>query len=152
MVRFMRLSFLISALLLIYPILGIIAWIDWRSYCIPDVGVLAIVGVGLLQKNPPLGQALGIFLLLVTLQKGTRWYFGRMDVLGWGDIKLMSACSLLLPLEELGFFLMATGGLGLLTGLLLCARMVPLGPAIAGGFFMAQKGWLCVQNMIFWGK
>jgi len=139
-------------LLFVYLLLAVIALIDILTFCIPDLLVLGIVGYGLIQPEPHFGSALFLGALLLTLKKGVQSYYKKEGVIGWGDIKLISACGLLLSYDQLGFFILCIGVLGSLSGLIFRLSIIPFAPAILGGFFIVETGWPCVQNMISWVK
>lgn len=57
-------------------------------------------------------------------------------VLGGGDVKLMSCCSLFLHSDQISVWFMLIGACGVLTAVVCRQRCFPLAPAIALSFFI----------------
>jgi prepilin signal peptidase PulO-like enzyme (type II secretory pathway) len=73
-------------------------------------------------------------------------FLGRMILLGWGDIKLMGVCALVLPLEYLGVFCILTGLFGLLYRWIFAPNtLIPFAPSIGLAFF-AVTLWMGVSE------
>jgi Flp pilus assembly protein protease CpaA len=112
---------------------------DFFTYRIPDFLIVSLCAYGFLE-NRPLHLICACFMVLLlsalrTLGKTMRGYV----MLGYGDIKMMGACSLFLPFEALSIFLVSVGLGGLVLACLLRTSRVPLAPAIATGFWMAHS-------------
>ena len=137
-------------LLLFYILLVFIALIDLCSFYIPDTLVLGIVGYGIIQPDPHWESVVVLCALLFTLKKGAQLYLKREGVIGWGDIKLISACGLFLSYEQLGFFILSIGLLGSMSGLIFRLPIIPFAPCILGGFFIVERGWPHIEPMISW--
>lgn len=139
-------------LLLFYILLAFIALVDLCSFYIPDCLVLGIVGYGIIQPDPHWESVVVLCALLLILKKGSQWYLKREGVIGWGDIKLISTCGLFLSYEQLGFFILFTGLLGSMSGLLFRLPIIPFAPFILSGFFIVERGWPYVEPMISWAR
>jgi Flp pilus assembly protein protease CpaA len=134
-------------LLLLLILLFCVALVDLFFFYIPDSLVLGIVGYGIIQAEPHWGSAMMLGALLLTLKKGVQVYLKKEGVIGWGDIKLISACGLFLSYEQIGFFILCIGLLGSLTGLIFRLSIIPFAPCIGGGFFIVERGWPYIQTL-----
>ncbi|MEI8295872.1 MAG: hypothetical protein WCG04_05050 [Alphaproteobacteria bacterium] len=101
-------------------------WVDWRSGQLPVLGLALLIGLGLLGE-PEIVSALilGVTALLC-------WYLGYC---GSGDIYLLLACGLWVPLALLPYFCILVGILILvlvffLSGRNLDQRGFPLAPPL----------------------
>jgi len=62
--------------------------------------------------------------------------FQRSFLFGWGDIKLMGACSLFLNPEKLGLFVLFSGIFGILYTIIFQKNTIPFAPCISLAFFL----------------
>lgn len=125
---------------------------DVRFYRIPHIIPCSILLLAALQSSYPVcfWNAGLCFMALWALSSLTTWWHSRhrqassssiqTTILGGGDIKLMSACSVFLPLEQWGLWWIATGVLGLGIRALLSHDAIPLAPAISGAFVLCFWG------------
>ncbi|MBI2706889.1 MAG: prepilin peptidase [Proteobacteria bacterium] len=116
-------------------ILAAIALKDFREGIIPDLWLVLLICLGFLQFGITHGLSVivlgaigyGLYKLYPLLQ--------RRDGLGFGDVKMMAAAGLWLPISSLPLFLMITGSVGILIALLwrllYKSFQFPLGPALA---------------------
>ncbi len=115
-------------------ILVAIAAKDLREGIIPDLWIVLLVLLGFLQFGVTHGLSA---LILGGIGYGLyKLYplFTSRDGLGFGDVKMMAASGLWLPLSSLPLFLMLTGSVGILIALLwrllYKSCQFPLGPAL----------------------
>jgi prepilin peptidase CpaA len=122
-----------GALLAFDAVLLTAAGCDLQSYRIPNAlpALLALAGLTLaFPASPAEALSRAAALGVVVLVAGAVWLRGRI---GGGDLKLLMAAALWIPLNELAVFLLA---FGLASGLQGLAAMAWL--RLAGGTSMAQ--------------
>ena len=134
----MSLGFIHCAL---YAVLGIAAYIDHCTYRIPNEIILilvALAGIHVLMGegiHPFSSLCLSIFLSF--LAPITSCILRRPIDFGWGDVKLMGACALFIPIDHIGGFVMGVGLFSLFYRLVFQKNPIPFAPAIAASFFIA---------------
>jgi prepilin signal peptidase PulO-like enzyme (type II secretory pathway) len=92
-------------------ILVLISIIDYSDYIIPDI-LLLLLGAALLTVSTP-NWIIGtlIFCIFVAVRFGYQWFKNR-ELIGWGDIKLLTIMACYLELEDLSlFFLLCSVGI-----------------------------------------
>ena len=143
------------------------AWIDAQHRIIPDalnfpVMLLGVIAAALLPEvwGTPVwykgllsaliaGLVPGVFLALFSLLGA---FFTGQEVLGWGDVKFVAACGILLGIPGAFFMILAGSLSGCLYGVFY-ARLkklplkgcsIPFGPFLAGGAVL----WIFIGNFI----
>lgn len=113
------------------------AYKDWRCYRVPYVSIIGVALTGILAREfsiiLPLVVGLGLFVVAWLMQK----IKGR-PVLGYGDVQLFMASVVWMNVEQIPFFFMATGSIGILLAILFKKqKYFPLVPAIAAAWFLS---------------
>jgi prepilin signal peptidase PulO-like enzyme (type II secretory pathway) len=118
------------------------ARVDWRLRVIPIPSLILMAALGITWMfTHPFSFWSSILLGLIGLacQQGYLWFRGRPG-LGSGDVILLSICGLFLTLEQIPFFLILTGLIGAILGLvwlkLYNKRYFPLTPAILSALLL----------------
>jgi len=116
-----------------------ISIIDWRSYRIPNSGVLILAGLSLIlvflnnSWSKSFVSGILIFVLLSFLY-GLGKLLKKQEIMGIGDIKLCTILGLTLYLQDIPQFFILMGVLGILTNLYFRIKkktnVSPLGPSI----------------------
>ena len=133
-------------------ILLVIAFIDYRTYIIPDKLVIVCLLIGLSRlistenySNHGLGALLGFGFLILGL---VSFWIYKKPALGGGDIKLFAAIGLCLGLEMTGMAIYLSVLFGGLIGIILILTKiksrkdnVPFGPFIFLGTICAISGY-----------
>lgn len=132
------LIFLAAALLMM-----LIAWVDLKSFRVPDLPVIAIAGLGLwtryLQHDDLIivGAVAAIVGLLMFVVAKILEMVRLKPVLGYGDVKLFVAAVIWLKISQLPAFFIMTGVFGVLIALLyMKKKYFPLAPAIATAWIL----------------
>ncbi len=119
--------------------------IDWRSYRIPNKGVLilAMVSFIFIFLNNSWSKSItsgALILTLFSLLYGVGYLFKKQEIIGIGDIKLCTILGLTLYLQNIPLFFILMGTFGILTNLYFRAKkkiaISPLGPAICLSYFI----------------
>jgi Flp pilus assembly protein protease CpaA len=134
------LSQLIQAIL--YLVLAVVAYMDQRTYVIPNSAIMTIVALAIVYATMggdiyPL-SALFLFFVLSFLPIILGYILKRAVYFGGGDIKLISACALFIPPDDVGIFLMGIGFLSILHRALFRKTPIPFAPAIATAFVLIK--------------
>lgn len=108
---------------------------DFRHRIIPNALVLAVVisGLALRSLDGPVQLALSALLCLAVV--GLLGLLACFFVIGWGDVKLLGAVTLLVPLRHSGALLLAVAIAG---GVLSCMYLVARHKVLAGH---KMRGW-----------
>jgi len=143
------------ALILSAPVITAMFFIDWRHMIIPDVLNLALGGLGILALILVSFDATGymvqgiwqqalagaaIFFVLAYLLTWGMSALLKKQAMGGGDIKFFAAAGLWLGPMVLPLFMMLSGGLGVIFGLI--SRKItgreyfPFGPALIVAFII----------------
>jgi Flp pilus assembly protein protease CpaA len=124
----------------LYAVLAVVAYIDQRTYRIPNGAIVTIVALAVVNVTNGgtiyLVSALGLAIVLSFLPLMLGYILGRVVYFGGGDIKLMSACALFIDPEDLGSFVMGVGLLSILHRLVCRKTPIPFAPAIATAFVL----------------
>ena len=134
------LSDLIQAIL--YLVLAGVAYIDQRTYRIPNIAIVTIVILAV--AHATIGaeiypvSALFLFLALSFLPIMMGCILGRAVYFGGGDIKLMGVCALFIPPDDVGKFVIGIGLLSILHRWVFRKNPIPFAPAIATAFFIIK--------------
>ena len=136
--------FILSDLIqiILYLVLAVVAYIDQRTYVIPNRAIVTIVVLAIVYATMggsiyPV-SALFLFFVLCFLPMILGYIVGRAVCFGGGDIKLISACALWISPDDVGAFAMAIGLLGILHQILYRKNPIPFAPAIATAFVLIQ--------------
>lgn len=140
-----------AMVLLAVPFLVALAEIDFRHRLLPDQLVAAVAVLGVLNAAfaafaagtlAPVAHAALSASGYAALAWGLGWLVGRIlrkEALGFGDVKFFAAAGVWLGLPALPFFLILSGGLGVLLGLGWKAAtkdpVFPFGPALIGALY-----------------
>lgn len=128
----------------LFFVLAVIALKDFREGIIPDLWVILLSLVGLLEYGSAHiisviilgGLGYGLYKLYPLLKD--------QEGLGFGDVKMMAASGLLLPFSSLPLFLTIAGSVGILIALLwrllYKSFQFPLGPALAFALGLCTLG------------
>ncbi len=133
-----NICFIVSGILMLF-----IAWVDLRSFKVPDIPVAIIAVLGFytryLRQDDLLiaaGIAVVVGLFLFVLAKLFEM-IRLKPVLGYGDVKLFIAAVLWLQIAQLPAFFVMTGVFGILIALIyLKKKYFPLAPAIAAAWVL----------------
>ena len=127
---------------ILYLVLAVVAYIDQRTYRIPNIAIMTIVVLA--GVNATIGASIypvsALFLLLVLslLPIMMGYILGRAVYFGGGDIKLMGACALFIPPDDVGKFVVAIGLLSILHHFIFRKTPIPFAPAIATAFMLIK--------------
>jgi Flp pilus assembly protein protease CpaA len=126
--------------LTLYLVLAVVAYIDQRTYRIPNGAIVSIVALAVVNVinggAVHLISALGLASALSFLPLILGYILGRAVYFGAGDVKLMGACALFIDPEDLGNFVMGIGLLSILHRLIFRKTPIPFAPAIAASFML----------------
>lgn len=125
-----------------------LSWIDFKTYRLPDIFTLPLIGIGFLQSyifssgilESVIGAAAG-YLSFVAVEIGFKYIRGK-DGLGRGDAKLMAAAGAWCGWVNLPYIVLIASGSGLIMLLIPSFRVhtdggrLPFGPFIAFGFYL----------------
>lgn len=127
---------------ILYLVLAVVAYIDQRTYRIPNIAIVTIVVLA--GVNATIGapihpvSALCLLLVLSLLPIIMGYILGRAVYFGGGDIKLMGACALFIPPDDVGKFVVAIGLLSILHHFVFRKTPIPFAPAIATAFMLIK--------------
>ncbi len=128
---------------LLFPLLLVLAVIDWRTFEIPNGLSLAILVLGAVQLAADLPHWLGYVVgaLCVSLPFFLLWLLTGGAGIGLGDVKLMAAAGLLLGWQRtlLALILGCVGGtvIHLIRMRRGAGRKLAFGPYLAGGLWLS---------------
>ena len=137
--------------------LAALAWIDLKTFRLPDILTLPLTALGILQawvlgtdwEASLIGAIIG-YAGFVALETGFRHLRGK-EGLGRGDAKLLAAGGAWCGWMGLPFIVLIASGFGLLAALLPSVRKsaengrIPFGPFLALGIFMVWASARYVQ-------
>ena len=127
---------------ILYLVLAVVAYIDQRTYRIPNIAIVTIVVLA--GVNATIGapihpvSALCLLLVLSLLPIIMGYILGRAVYFGGGDIKLMGACAVFIPPDDVGKFVVAIGLLSILHHFVFRKTPIPFAPAIATAFMLIK--------------
>jgi Flp pilus assembly protein protease CpaA len=127
---------------ILYLVLAVVAYIDQRTYRIPNMAIVTIVVLA--GVNAVIGEliypvsALFLSIVLSILPIIMGYILGRAVHFGWGDIKLMGGCALFIPPDDVGKFIMGIGLLSILHRWVFRKIPIPFAPAIATSFVLIK--------------
>lgn len=153
------LAYSVFALILL-GVLARLAWIDFKTYRLPNVLTFPLIFLGLVQSHilsqsltaSLIGAAIG-YGLFVAIELGFK-RLRKIDGLGRGDAKLLAAGGAWCGWAGLPFIVLIASGGGLIYALLMSKgndapqkdTLIPFGPFLAAGIAMV---WLCSAYVAF---
>ena len=153
------LAYSVFALILL-GVLARLAWIDFKTYRLPNVLNFPLIFLGLVQSHilsqsltaSLIGAAIG-YGLFVAIELGFK-RLRKIDGLGRGDAKLLAAGGAWCGWAGLPFIVLIASGGGLIYALLMSKgndapqkdTLIPFGPFLAAGIAMV---WLCSAYVVF---
>ena len=153
------LAYSVFALILL-GVLARLAWIDFKTYRLPNVLTFPLIFLGLVQSHilsqsltaSQIGAAIG-YGLFVAIELGFK-RLRKIDGLGRGDAKLLAAGGAWCGWAGLPFIVLIASGGGLIYALLMSKgndapqkdTLIPFGPFLATGIAMV---WLCSAYVAF---
>lgn len=126
----------------LYLVLAVAACIDHYTYRIPNMAIVTIVILAVVHASiggciyPVSALFLSVVLSLLPIVMG--YVLGRPVYFGGGDIKLMSACALFIPPDDVGKFVVAIGLLSILHHCVFRKTPIPFAPAISTAFVLIK--------------
>lgn len=123
--------------------------IDWKSYRIPNFGILILLTLSLVTVflNNSWGKSLvssALIFAFTLILYGIGYLLKKKPALGIGDIKLFTVLGLTLGLYDIPQFFIFSGVFGLLTNLYFRfaknTPVSPLGPAICLSYLVTYYG------------
>ena len=125
----------------------VLSFIDWRMFIVPYslllILTLLCLAWGWLFEFPflnSLASATSLMLVMIILRYGI-YLYKRQPGCGWGDVWLFGVCGLVVQLDQLTIFFLATGASGIVLGNLWKWRIqqqrFPFVPCISLGLTLA---------------